>query len=602
MKKIYNVFKSILALALVVSLVACAKSANNTTNTKGTNTSKLLNDSNFRKSIHIVRNGITNTSAVVRGDGTMILSSMRPNQESFRLYSDERTKEVSYIFKLEQGENLVKVPYGDPAENLTYPDLSASGSFYFTDGTYTGLTANTYGAVYVVGDKIIYSDENVSYEDNMTFVFDTKTKENVKAPRSSPFFFGSHIIFSANAYGYDNTKELHKEILVCDDNLNVIKTMDGLTMASTIEHEGTEIGVLHVDQILNKEKDLKDLIFEEDYVRKYNYLDSDLNIIFDEPVDNRIFFDGSTIATIHQGDKEFDFDFKTKKVVGDVRPYSGSENYNEKYQKDREKYKDINERIKNLKPSYNYVETKIYGDKVIFLAYGDGEYVEATDRYINPCDIYSVDEKLLLHIDDMNVTYEDSGYLFANGKDLYNFDLEIVKTFDKETYLSSFKIGEKTFFANDRDPSFKEEAHHSIYDDKMNEIFKNVKEAISYTYDDYEVIVFDNRTLIIDSNLNVIKEFDRALDIRNWYTDKKLEYRAFTDLNTNRMGIIDGKYNVIIDNLKAITGLEELCFGFTNGFRYGLMDYEGKEICSFSAFDTMNEDSKISDSDIRYIE
>lgn len=602
MKKVYSVLKGIIVLCLVVLLASCHNNVSSETNSNVNNVSKLSNDSEFKKSIHVVRNETTNTSAVVRGDGTMILSSMRPSQESFKIYNDERTKEAAYIFKLVEGDSLAQVSRGDAFDNETYPEMSISGSFYFTDGTYTGLTAKTYGAVYVVGDKIIYSDESVPYEDNKTFIYNTKTKDTVKAPRSSPFFFGSHIIFSANAFGYDNTKELHKEILVCDDNLNVIKTIDGLTMASTIEHEGTEIAVLHVDQILNKEKDLKDLVFEEDYVRKYNYLDSDFNIIFDEPVDNRIFFDGSTIATIHQGDKEFDFDFKTKKVVGEVRPYSGSENYNEKYNNDIDKYNDINEKIKNSDDKYEFVATRIFGDKVLFFAHAGGYYDEARERYIDPCDIYSLDEEMLLHLDDLNVTYEENGYFFANDKELYNSDLEIVKTFDQATYLSSFKIGDKTFFENDRDSNFKEVPHHSIYDDKMNEIFKNVKEAISYTYDDYEVIVFDNRTIIIDSDLNVIKEFDRALDIRNWYTDKKLEYRAFTDLNTNRMGIIDGQYNIIIDGLKAVSGLEELCFGFTNGFRYGLMDYDGKEICGFSVFDTMNEDSKISDADIRFIE
>ena len=130
----------------------------------------------------------------------MILDSMRPNQESFRLYNDERTKKIAYIFKLVQGDELINVPYGDPSEGLSYTDLSTSGSFYFPDGTYTGLTAKTYNANFVVGDKIIYSDETVEYEDNKTYIYDTKTKESIKAPRSSAYFFGSHMVFSASPY------------------------------------------------------------------------------------------------------------------------------------------------------------------------------------------------------------------------------------------------------------------------------------------------------------------------------------------------------------------------------------------------------------------
>ena len=59
---------------------------------------------------------------------------------------------------------------------------------------------------------------------------------------------------------------------------------------------------------------------------------------------------------------------------------------------------------------------------------------------------------------------------------------------------------------------------------------------------------------------------------------------------------------MIIDNLKAISGLEELCFGFTNGFRYGLMDYEGRPILKYSIFDSMTEDSNGEDYKGNFIE
>ena len=57
-----------------------------------------------------------------------------------------------------------------------------------------------------------------------------------------------------------------------------------------------------------------------------------------------------------------------------------------------------------------------------------------------------------------------------------------------------------------------------------------------------------------------------------------------------------------MENLKVLITEKELQQRIEELAKQIYTDYEGKEICSFSAFDTMNEDSRISDSDIRYIE
>ena len=74
------------------------------------------------------------------------------------------------------------------------------------------------------------------------------------------------------------------------------------------------------------------------------------------------------------------------------------------------------------------------------------------------------------------------------------------------------------------------------------------------------------------------------------------------NLESGRMGVMDDNFNIIINDLKSVTNLEEKSFTYTNGFKYGLMDYDGKVICDFSIFDTMTEDANLNDYKIKYVE
>lgn len=604
MKKHFILNKILFLTIFLVILSSCKINNNSTIESKNDKkgTSKLLNDAKFCESLHVIRNETTNTEAVVRGDGTMIFNSMRPEHEYFRICVDNITKEPSYIFRMEQGDSLEEVYYGDPGETRSYSEPSFRGSFYTTNGEYTGLSAGTYGADLVIGDNIIYKDETERGDANRLYIYNVKTKEKTKAPQSEVYYFNSHIIFSVNPYSVYLENPDGDDVIICDNDLNVVKTIDNCGISDTIRNDEVELCLVAINEIVNKDKNEKDLVYNTDYIRRYNYLDKDFNFIFDEPVDNRVDLTNGTIATVHRDDIEYDFDFKKMERVSDVRPYSGADTYNDRYYLDREKYSEKSESIKSKDSKYAYVETRIYKDKVLFFAYYDGDYDVTTDNFIIPCDIYSEDGELLLKVKNLNVTYEDDGFFLTDYRTIYNFDMEKVKEFDRDTYLNSFTLGDRRFYQSSQNSSYNEYDHFSVFDNSLNEIFTNVRRTITYTYDDCLIIVYDDKTEILDKDLKLIKSFDRSLDIRNWYSDKELEYRAFTDINTNRMGIIDGKYNVIVDNLKAVSGLEELCFSYTNGFRYGLMDYNGDVICSFSIFNTMKEDAKMSDYDIRFIE
>ena len=229
-------------------------------------------------------------------------------------------------------------------------------------------------------------------------------------------------------------------------------------------------------------------------------------------------------------------------------------------------------------------------------------YFEDVDdeNFRSHADIYSIDEKLLMSVDDLNSVWSEQGLFLTDFKYVYDFDLNLVKEFDRETYMQSIDVNGTVFFADNLNRQYESYDHYNIYDEKLNLLYSNIVRSINYAYKDYLVLADDNSTKIIDKDNNLIKEFDRSFEIWGYYDES--DYKTFLDFKTNRMGIIDTNYNIIIDNLKAVSGLEKDCFTFTNGFRYGLMDYDGNEICSFSIFNTMDEDSNLKDYEIGLVD
>ena len=595
--------KMIFILLIVSMLISCSTKTitkNDEVETKEEiSISNLAKDESFRKSLHLIQNNVTQTYSIVRGDGTIILNGMDSYNDILGLAKDVKTNEVNYIYKTVFGEGK-EVISGEDAysgETYTYSEPTIVTTYYDKDGNDIGLRTKSYSPNLVLGDKIVYSSLEEEYA-NRLFVFDAKTKNTEKAISNSVSFYAGHPIFST--YQYIDNNETDKAILVCDDEFNVIKTIENYSLSSVDKVDDVETAIVATTIILNKDKEAPDYVYGEDYVYKYNCLDKDFNLIFDEPVDARPNINEEYIATLHRGDVEFDFDFKNMKEVGENRKYSGFDNFNEEYLAKKRQYDPICEEIKNSKDKYTYVDAKIYKDKVLFFAHYDDKYDEINEVFIDPCDIYSLDKELLMSISNLNNAYEDDGYFLIDNCKLYDFDLNLIKEFDTELYVDKYDVGGKAFFEDSRNKDYTNREHFNIYDDKMNLLYENVKMAISYAYKDCLVLVFDDITIVIDKDNNIVKEFDRPLEIRNWYDE--VDYKTFTDLNTNRMGILDSKDNIVVDGLKYISGLEKDCFTFTNGFKYGLMDYEGKVICDFSVFNTMNEDARPEDFKIRLID
>ena len=582
------------AFLCILSFASCSSVVDNKADTAealDANLSPLASDPEFRNSIHLVRNSVTDTYTVVKGDGTIILNTMRPTDFLY-LAKDEKTGEVAYILKQVTGETLEYHSYVDgySGETYSYPDTKIETIFYNAKGEEIGLRAHTYGSATVVGKKIFYNDLSEPYGDNL-YIYDVDTKKSEKAPHGMITYYGSHILLSTEAYGETEKKE----ILICDDDLNVVGTIDGYSYDGVNEYDGTKIATI-----------MKNVGTKDNFVYKYNFLDENFNVIFDEPVDARPYANDKDIVTLHRGNEEFDYDFKEKKIVGDVRPYKGYDNVNDQYWQARKVYEPINDKIRSLDEKYTYVDTRIHDDKVLFFAHYSDEEVDYDDsayQYKDHVDVYSITGELLSSYDHLNVAYEQEGYFLVDFDTIYDFDFNIVKTFDEKVYVERYEIGDLVYFSDRTDEHYNSRPRYNLYDSNFKTLYENVSSDSAYAFNEenYFVVADDVSTRIIDDKFNVIKEYPgRKFDIYDWY--ESVDYRIFTDIETDRMGIIDASYNIVVDNLKHVDDLEEKCFTYTNGFRYGLMDYNGKEILSLSIFNTMSEDAKSSDYDIRYVE
>lgn len=597
--------KIILMFFVSVVLISCStsKEESNSVSTVDNKVeiSPLVNDAEFSKTIHKILNLKDYTSAIVRADGTMIMNAIRPENEYLHIIKDERTKEAKYIAKTITGDDKVEHTYGEGDMSYTYSEPTIETIFYDSDGKEIGLRGNMYDANLAVGDKIFYNSQGEDYYNNL-YLYDVKRKETIKLDKSAVYFYANHIILSTVQYVYNDYDKGKKELLICDDDLNVIKRIEdysyyGLDTSSDGEFQ---IAVVSKVFVKNDKKALSDMTYGEDFEYRYNYLDENFNLIFDTPVEAKSSMGDKTIVKIHEGDVEYDYDLKLKKKVSDDRPYSGFDNYNEMVQAERSKYDLVCEKIA-IEKDYMYADARVYNDIALIFAHkNDNKYNEEEDVYYDYVDIYDKNEQLLLNNLQLNSVYDEEGYFLVNNDTLYDFNLNVVKQFDTDVYFSRNSKKSKVFYMDDNDKHYRQRPHFNVYDDKMNVLFENVVDVEFYSYDDYIVLATDDTTKIMDSDLNVIKEYDRSLEIHHWYNESP--YRNFVDLKTKREGIIDDKYNIIVDNLKSVSNFEDKCFTFVNGFRYGLMDYNQKVICDFSIFNTMTDDSVQKDFDIRYIE
>ena len=591
------------ALSIMIVLSSCGKIMDglnqNTTKTEAVNAienesndnagtakkSKVV-DEKFLNSIHYVSNDATETEQVVRGDGTIIMRTTSRDNENLSIIEDIYDNEPNFIQKTYYGEKIVISTYSiaETGVDYTTKDLSSRTIVYDTNGKEIGLEIDNQNVRFSAKNKLFYNE----YTDNVgSFdlrIYDTDTKKSEKMKHKYLSHFSDFIVNSSSSW--DKTDAPY-ETLIYDINMNPVKQIKGYTMTSDLKIAGQKYMVM-------KKVSTQSYI---DYNEKdwYNYMDDHFNFLFDEDVRTVVYNSDNSIATVNRDDIEFDYDFVNRKQVGETRAYAGYENNFERLRIIKDKYEATASYIKTINsPAYDYVDTRYYEGKVLFFGHN---YIDKEPSL----DVYDERANLLLKAEDLTSVFEDEGLFLLDYQTLYDFDLNVVKKFDTKIILDRYSKFGKVFFADSNDDNYQDRETFNLYDIDFNILIPEVTKINTYLSDDYIILSKKKNTYILDKNLNPTKTIvDRRLNINHWYNDVK--YYNFKDLDTNRAGVMDPDFNILVDGLKSATYLQEKYFTYLNGFKYGLMDYEGNVLLSYSIFDTMSEDSVRDDYKIKYVE
>lgn len=581
MKKTLKVFKSLIFVILsVIFLFSCIKTANTEAevvkeSTDDSAVSKVASDPKFLNGIHELRNPKTNTNMLVKGDGTIVIKTMEPDIEQIGVVEDIDKDTVNYVYKTFNGEGLETKTYGSGDTKYESNELTMRTVFYDIEGKEVGLTANCYGGRYTSKNKIIYRDNSLPYGENDIRVFDVNTKEISEIPYSNLYAFNGNFLMSTDEYSDDKSE---KEVtIICDENFNELKCIEGYSLNGIESRKGVKL--------VNLSRRVQG---NDDNERKYNYLDENYQFIFDEDIDERMWSDTFPVLTVRKGDKVFDYDFSKKQIVSEERPYAEEKNDWQLYQEEIEKYNDNVIKLRGDGEKYQYVSVFYHDGTVLYIAHKETELGKFDD---DKCDIYNDKLEMIASFESVDNQFTEEGYIFVNKDTVYNEKMEVVKKFDTKCMIERIDKFGKILFSNGTAADYSSRKDFEVYDVNFNQLYEHVKYIESYSYDDYIVLTDAENTTFLDKDLNAARVIKgRSLNIRGWYNDTT-DFKAFYDMSNDRMGIIDKDFNIVVDNIKYIESLTETYFTYQNGFKYGLMDYEGKPILTFSIFDTMREDA-----------
>lgn len=553
----------------------------------GEKISDVAKDPDFLNKLHLIRNPKTNTEMIVKGDGTIVLKTMEPMIEQIGIIEDVSENTSNYVYKIYNGENLENKTYTyEDGSQFESKELSMRTVFYDKNGKEIGLVTNTYGANYTTKNMIIYRDNSDTSDENYLFAYDVMTKETTKLPYQNLYTYNGNFLMSTDAYDESIENEF---IIVCDEDFREIKRIEGYSLEGVDKRKGVYLA--------NVSKWVKGNNGES--VKKYNYLDENYNFIFDEDIDERIWIETFPILTVRKGDIAFDYDFSKRKRVSEDRPYVKEENKWEIIQAERDKYEENRLKLQIENDKYEYVSVFTYGEDVLYMAYnkmGTGMFED------NACDIFNENLEKVATFDSVDNQYNEEGYLFVNKDTIYNTKLEVVKKFNEKCQLNRMEKFGRIFFANSVSADYSSKKDFELYDVNFNTLYEHLSVVETNTYDDYILLADKDNTMLLDKDANLKTIFEgRCIDIKSWYDDDNIGYKVFVDIKNDRMGIVDDKFNITVDNLKVIESLKEKYFTFQNGFKYGLMDYDGNPILTYSIFDTMMEDSVRKDFDGNFV-
>lgn len=535
-----------------------------------------------------ITNPETNASVIVNKDGKILLKSIDPSNENIYIVYDLFTDKPSYLAKVFSGEEKVTrtVTYSKD-EEWSYSDPSERVVLYDLDGKEIGFEVSRgYGSVNSVGDKIVCAIDDES------IIYDTKTKEQTKIPFRGLTKCGNVAI----SYSYSSDD---KGITIYDKNMKEVKKYPDYSYYYSISYEDTLIHRVRHE------------IEEDKYV--YNYLDDDGNLLFDRNVENNIVtINKNPVADIIIGDTIAKYDFVKKSYVASPSTISKEEKEKLLTEKEDTFQEEKNENIDKIRQQLSdyedvYVYNNTYNGRHIYIASYNGRYEittpsdadkmlfsEISDKYLMDYNVYDNNLKLVAEkVNNVMTSLCDYGYFGINGV-IYDFYGEEVLKLDKEVDFIYEKINDKVYFVDRWLPNYEVNPSMTVYDDKFNILYEDIKDFAYMTNNDIVFMTDSASTKIYDKEFNVIKDLGIKTRTTYNYTD---QYYTLADLDTTRELIVDKEGNVLVSGLKDITRMDDEYFVYQNGFKYGVMKYDGEVIVSLSIFDTMKEDANPRDYD-----
>lgn len=535
-----------------------------------------------------ITNPETNASVIVNKDGKILLKSIDPSNENIYIVYDLFTDKPSYLAKVFSGEEkITKTVRYSKDEEWSYSDPSERVVLYDLNGEEIGFEVSKgYGSVSSVGDKIVCAIDDES------IIYDTKTKEQTKIPFRGLTKCGNVAI----SYSYNSDD---KGIIVYDKDMKEVKRYPEYSYYYSISYEDTLIHRVRIE------------VEEDKYV--YNYLDDDGNLLFDRNVENNIVtINKNPVADIVIGDTIAKYDFVKKSYVASPSTISKEEKEKLLTEKEDAFQEEKNESIDKIRQQLSdyedvYVYNNTFEGRHIYIASYNGRYEMATpsdadkmlfseiaDKYVMDYNVYDNNLKLVAEkVNNVMTSLCDYGY-FGVGGVIYDFYGEEVLKLDKEVDFIYEKINDKVYFVDRWLPNYEVNPSMTVYDDKFNILYEDIKDFAYMTNNDIVFMTDSASTKIYDKEFNVIKDLGIKTRTTYNYTD---QYYTLADLDTTRELIVDKEGNVLVSGLKDITRMDDEYFVYQNGFKYGVMKYDGEVIVSLSIFDTMKEDANPRDYD-----
>lgn len=520
-------------------------------------------------------------TAIIDKNGKVLLRGLH-NQSVVYLINDIFTKKPAYMYKKYTGENIVTVKNDTVNDSYEYKDISNRTLFYDLDANFL-FEGNEFGSLYGLGQYILYSSSKGCV------VYNTKTNENKIFDFDAFQEFADKIAFYN--YNYSNRQS---KIEIYDKELNLVKTIEGYVVDYELNF-GDEAYLL-IEKSAGDDKTV------------YNFIDKNNDILFANDVENKIALgDVNPSHEFIYDNKLFSYDLAKKEYISTETEINDEEKSKLKIELDpyyseteTAQDKENKSKIKEmLEDESVFISIYEYDGKKIYVANVDGEFIPASysdaldyegeGEYVNYYNIYDKNLNLLKRrIKNVNNEPLNYGIVVAEGK-AYDFDFNLLKTFDTNVNLEKIEIDDKIIFLDRNDDRYNRKKNQNIYDNKLNLIKGNL-EDITITSDSKWILLTDeSSSKLYDKDFNVIKDFKRKIGIRDWqYND---QYIVFFDKNTDRFGLIDTEGNIFIDKYKQIVSVEDDYFVYQNGFKYGIMDFDKNVIASLSIFDDMKEDA-----------